>query len=240
MHFVFQETSSATTGEKPHINSVGAVPTGGSPAMLSIGPIWTQVQLPFVSLGTYAAGEARARFNLGFGRQVLEIAGLSVINYAKRVRVSDLPTTTRTGYDGREVDAPWRLEAAKRIEKFRKGDLRVEVKDLSGRALPGASIHVRLRRHAFGFGSAMSAQMLTSESPDAVKHRTSVTELFNKAVLANDLKWAFWEKTETRRVTMKALEWLDSQGIEVRGHVLLWPSWQKCPADIQPLANDPA
>ena len=48
--------------------------------------------------------------------------------------------TTRNGYRGMEPDAAWRKAAAERIEKLRKGSLRVVVKDRAGRPVAGADV----------------------------------------------------------------------------------------------------
>ena len=50
-------------------------------------------------------------------------------------------------YPGAEANAPWRAEAAARIEAHRKANLGVNVVDLSGAPVPGATVHVAMQQH---------------------------------------------------------------------------------------------
>lgn len=205
---------------------------------VSAGRTWTEVNVPFTSVGTYGPGEAGINFPVGFAVQTVEIGGISVVNYAAKVKPKDLP---RTGfsYGGREPEAPWRKEAAERIEKIRKGDLAVTVRDAAGKPLAGADVTVRMTRHAFGFGSAVAAQALMADNEDARKYRDTVRRMFNKVVFENDLKWPGWEDRGRRAILFQAADWLKEQGIAIRGHCLVWPSWRYTPKDLQGLKGDP-
>src|SRR5438046_29279 len=55
-------------------------------------------------------------------------------------------------YKGREANAAWRKEAEARIEKVRKGEIEVVVNDASGKAISGADVAVKMKRHAFSWG----------------------------------------------------------------------------------------
>ncbi len=200
---------------------------------------WRRVELPFTAAERYAAGEAQVLFRLGYQPQTLEIGGLSVLNYGKQISVQDLPRTSLT-YTGREPGAAWRRLAEARIEQVRKGDLNVLITDAAGRPLPGATVAVRLRRHAFGFGSAVAAAQLVAQGADGDRYREAVPRLFNTVVLENDLKWPNWEDQSQRPRTLQALRWLRDQGLAVRGHTLVWPAWRWLPQNVQTLRNDPA
>jgi hypothetical protein len=71
-------------------------------------------------------------------------------------RAERLPRTPAT-YAGREPNALWRKEALARIEKIRKADLVVRVVDRNNRPVRNATVAVRMKRHAFPFGSAVAA-----------------------------------------------------------------------------------
>ena len=199
-------------------------------------PNWQLFQLPFVADDAYAAGMAQLNFQLGFAPQTVEIGGVELLNYRNAVKWSDLPRTRRT-YAGREPDAHWRKVAAGRIEKFRKADLTVVVTDAAGKPVPGAAVEVRMRRHAFGFGSAVTAEMLLGDSPDSKQYQQHVKDLFSRVVLENDLKWQGWKANRQRG--LDAVGWLRREGIEVRGHNLVWPGWQYLPKDIVALKGQP-
>jgi GH35 family endo-1,4-beta-xylanase len=197
---------------------------------------WTLFQLPFVSDGDYGPNQAAAALHLGHGVQALEVGGFNLVNYGTAVKLGDLPRT-KFSYAGRVPDAAWRKAADERIERHRKADLTVRVTDAAGRPVANAEVRVRMTRHAFAFGSAVTAEMLLRDSPEARRYRDEVVRLFNRVVLENDLKWAQWEQNRDRAI--KAVEWLRSKNIEVRGHNLVWPSARFLPRNVLELRTDP-
>jgi GH35 family endo-1,4-beta-xylanase len=61
-------------------------------------------------------------------------------------------------------------------------------------------------------------------------------------VFENDLKWEQWErkdKGQHRAATLAALQWLRAQNIQVRGHNLVWPSWQFTPRRLADYQKNP-
>jgi len=207
---------------------------------ITVGRQWQKFQAPFVSNGTYAPGQASADFRLGYPPQAIEIAALSVVNFGRKVELSDLPESSG-GYPGRSPDAPWRKEALKRIEEIRKGDLAVIVADKAGQPVAGAEVRARLIRHGFAFGSCVGARRLVGDSPDEQRYQQFVEQNFNRVVFGNELKWPPWEglrpKIWSRAQTLSAADWLRARDIEIRGHCLVWPSWQNLPADLAGLRD---
>jgi len=205
---------------------------------ISSGKEWKEVFIPFTAPMNFPAGEAGISFWVGYDRQTIEIGGMEVINYQSNVKIEDLPQTKVT-YVGREPDAPWRKEALARIERIRKGDLDVYVTNSHGMPMPDATVHAVQVRHAFGFGTCVAADLLLGDSPDAERYRRTVLSLFNLAVFENEMKWqATWDGVPPS--VDKALAWLRSNGIVVRGHNLVWPSWQWLPRQLRQYQNDPA
>jgi GH35 family endo-1,4-beta-xylanase len=146
-------------------------------------------------------------------------------------------------YEGREADAPWSKAADARIEKYRKGDLKVVVKDKNGKPVANADVTVKMRKHAYGFGTCVSGPVLNGQrvsAADVQKYKDTIVRLFNKAVMENDLKWPSWAQAERRPQTLEAVDWLRQAGISVRGHNLIWPSWKNTPRSLSALKNDPA
>ena len=208
---------------------------------VSVGGQWKQFHIPFKAHMDLPAGQASVNFQLGFLPQKIEVGGVSVVNYGSKVKLKDLPGTD-LAYPGREPAAAWRKEAQERIEKFRKADLTVSVVDSSGKAVEGAEVSVKLTRHSFGFGSAVAAQMVVDQSEDGGKYRDFIQKHFNRVVFENDLKWTRygWENPANRQRMLKAYDWLHSNGIEVRGHCLVWPGWKNVPADVMEKKDDKA
>lgn len=172
------------------------------------------------------AGELAAYFSAGYPKQAFEIAGLRVVNLGPDVDPDTLPRMRLT-YAGEEPDAAWRDVAAERIERLRKADLTVTVVDAQGRPIPDATVHVDQTRHAFWFGSAIAADWLIEnwDTSDGHRYREKILEQFNGVALANQLKWARWERDPS--IALRTLEWLNEHGIGVHGHVLIWPGLQK-------------
>jgi len=195
---------------------------------------WTEYFLPFAVDGTYAAGVAGMKFGFTASAraQVLEFGGVELLWYGKTRTLAEMPRTSFQ-YEGRPANAPWRAQAAARIEQYRKANFTVDVRDSGGAPLPGATVSVRQRRHAFGFGSAMVASRLMGAGASNDTYRAHVLELFNTGTFENDLKWepwiGDWSSSFSRSQTLAALQWLQEQGIPMRGHVLVWPSTRNMP-----------
>lgn len=202
----------------------------------STGKEWKKFNFPFNAVADAAPGEALLNLRLGYLPQIIEIGGITLRNYGKNASLESLPFTSPS-YEGRELDADWRKAANERIEKLRKADLKIVVRDKSGRPVPNAQIRIAQTRHAFAFGSAVSAKTLLSEEPKDREYQNQVKGLFNKVVFENDLKWARWDAD--RETPREAITWLRDNKIAVRGHVLVWPGWGHLPTDLQSLKGDP-
>lgn len=207
---------------------------------VTVGRQWQKFQIPFVSRGTYPAGQADVNFRLGYPPQTIEIAALTVVDFGQGVKLSELPQT-KVDYPGRSPDAAWRQAALERIEKLRKGDLTITVTDQAGQPVAGARVAARLTRPSFAFGSAVDARSLVGDSPEARRYQQFVEQNFNRVVFENDLKWPGWEATNSklysRSQTLAAADWLRARGIEFRGHCLVWPSWGNLPTDLAGLRD---
>ncbi|MCF7849014.1 MAG: endo-1,4-beta-xylanase [Kiritimatiellales bacterium] len=138
------------------------------------------------------------------------------------------PTVLKNDYIGRSADAAWRKAANERIEKHRKAELEIRVVDKDGKPVPGANVSVRQQRHAFGFGTQLSAKLLDDQTELGEQYRRHFLELFNYATV-NQFYSFQWKNprmsTESRRLAVNALKWLEQQDIPVHGHVLVW--WYK-------------
>jgi endo-1,4-beta-xylanase len=114
-------------------------------------------------------------------------------------------------------------EADRSIEKFRKEDAVVSVKDSSGKAIPGADIKVELKRHEFLFGCNIFGFDRTGNPVDDETYKRRFAELFNFATTA--LYWRNYEPKPGQPnydYTDKVVAWCRDHGIRVKGHPLLW------------------
>jgi endo-1,4-beta-xylanase len=191
---------------------------------------WRKFEAVFRIVESYNAGEASIFFSVGQALQTIEIGDVSI------TRVGG------SGYLGKEPDAPWRQAAAERIDRIRKANLQVRVTDSAGNTIPGAQVRIRMKRHKFGFGSAVDARTFTSDSADGTKYREVIKNSYSRVVLENDLKWGNWERDklqDNNRRTLETIKRLRDQNIEVRGHCLVWPSWRNTPGDLEALGAEP-
>jgi endo-1,4-beta-xylanase len=200
---------------------------GGLNAPAVAGDAWKKITLPFAVNRDYAVGEAEVVFTLGMKAQTVEIGGIELLNYGTTRKVSDLPFT-RIGYQGSEPTAAWRKAAEARIEKVRKGDLTVLVKDGAGKPVPGAQVAVRMKKHAFLWGTAVNASAFSNGrmTPENLeRYKQEILKNFNFSVMENETKWPQWSNVANRPATIKVIDWLRDNGVLVRGHNLVWPSW---------------
>ncbi|MEO8179245.1 MAG: endo-1,4-beta-xylanase [Deltaproteobacteria bacterium] len=201
------------------------------------GAQWKQVLAPFVAQRNFKAGEAQVVFRLGYTPQTIDLADIKIENFGKQLTLADLPRSKLT-YAGMEPDAPWRAKAEERIDELRKADLTVKVVGKDGKPVAGASVSAKLTRHAFHFGTAAPAEILLNNSNQ--KYVGFLRELFNTVTLENDLKWQAledWSFPLDRSV--RGVDWLREAGIDVRGHVLVWPGWQNLPSYLKRLKDNP-
>lgn len=175
-----------------------------------------------------ALGELSFVLKCGTEPQIFEFGDLTLINYEQSAKYSDLPRSV-VRYDGDSPDAAWRKAAAERIEKYRKGNLQVCVVDKKGKPVQGATVEVRLKKHSFAWGTATTSNtLLDTVSPDAKKYRDTLITYFNKVVFENEMKAKYWQRYDHNK-TLLAAKWLKKQDIVIRGHVMVWPSWQHSP-----------
>lgn len=222
--FVFER------GEDPYTKAVSysvSIPARG----------WKRYDVPFKAVEDLPQNLGRIHFRMGYDPQIFEVGGFTLTKWGPEVALISLPRTSAY-YAGMEENAPWRKAAEARIEKIRKADLQVTVVDGTGKVVPGANVAVRMQKHAFAFGSAVAADEILGTGPDSERYRAKIKELYNQVVMENDLKWSGWEENRQRAIT--GVKWLRDQGIEVRGHNLVWPAYRWLPRDIPSLKNDKA
>ncbi len=146
--------------------------------------------------------------------------------------------------NGANAEEEWRREAIKRIEQIRKTELFVRVTDVSGKPMPGVSVHTEMVRHAFPWGTCVKAAHITGEKADDNTYREKLIELFNCAVLENALKWNAWHgafgPSFSRDRALSTLNWLKEREFRIRGHCMVWPSWEHLQPLEEQLKHNPA
>jgi len=202
----------------------------------SAGREWKKIQAAFRWDRDYdGSTNGPNSYNLSFWVnlqvQELEIGGFELLNHGAE---ADPRTMNLAGfpYPGASADAPWRAAAQERIEKYRKGDIEIRVQDAAGNAVPGAEVQVRLKRHAFGFATAVDCGTLNTPGADNDRYRAELLRNFNRVAIENDLKWPFFETWAAGRFE-RAEPWLRENKLDIHAHVLVWPGSRNLPPDVQ-------
>lgn len=226
-----------------YLQSDGDTWTGLVQGRRRIGRDWQVCYAHAVADRDWAPGSVNLTFHLASLVQTLEIGGVVVLNLGQGVSPAELPVNRLT-YAGRDAAAPWRIDAARRIEQHRKGDLLVEVVDGAGRPVRGAQVHVRMTRHAYGFGSFFDHRILdddgaVKDTGDARIYADWFLKLFNKAT--TPVYWADWgwANPRSRADYHRRARWLQHHGVPARGHVLVWPAWRWLPKAVRELEDRP-
>ncbi len=200
---------------------------------------WQRIYQHGVAGKDFEAGELQMTFLLGFHRQTLELGGILVFNLGPDVDMRSLPTTPIT-YVGADPDSFWRKAADERIEKNRKGDLKVIVTTADGRAIPNANVHVQMRRHSFGFGTFFGGPTSLEDSGNGERYRRWTLRLFNRAT--GPIYWTDhgWASPQGRRASLDLARWLYENRFPTRGHPIVYPQFDKMPRRAAEYAKNPA
>ena len=188
---------------------------------------WAEYPLLFRPEMALEKGKGAILIFAGHLKQIVEVESVRVLRFPQETPVATFPRIRHT-YPGREADAPWRAAALERIEQHRKKDLALVVTDASGQPLADREVKLVLRRHEFGFGSAVTASRFAEQTPDGAKYREVVDRLFSRVAFENDLKdheWSANTPPERKQKFLKTLnqgfDWLEERKIPVRGHYLM-------------------
>ncbi len=214
--------------------------TGIASHNLAATKTWQKFYIYGQAPNDFPVGKMEFTIHLGYFPQTLEIGGIIALNLGSGVKAEDLPKNSIT-YDGREPDAPWRLEAEERIERLRKGELKVTVKNSNGLPVKNALVKVEMIRHAFLFGSFMDGPLFENTT-NGRRYREEIFKLFNAATTPfymGDGSWGWYSSEQVRQDYRLRAEWLVDNGFHTKGHVLIWPGRQWMTPYFRSLLNQP-
>ena len=138
-----------------------------------------------------------------------------------------------------EVECPtesWRAAANTRIDNSRKLQRTIELVDADGFIVPNAGIELELLSHEFKFGAAAQAKLwhgtagFAGDPTPAAYQQAYLGFGFNKGGFQNALKYKL--RATFAPLVQPMLDWFSANGIEVRGHTLIWPAWDNMEATI--------
>ncbi len=153
----------------------------------TVGKEWQQFFIPFKCKEDYADDQLSMAFECGVDARIIQFEGVVLYCYGTNVPLEKLPKTKRT-YAGRELDAPWRKDAEKRIQKYRMSNYTIKVIDKNNKPVENAITRFKMLKHTYEFGTACQSKMfIEAEYRD---YKNVFLELFNSGTFHNALKWA--------------------------------------------------
>ena len=198
--------------------------------LIRLSPEWKEYAISY-QCGGYATGASALRIQTGFDAGSIEVANIRLEDFG--TPSVPPPNINFDAFGGQLTNDDWREAALQRIDTYRKGPLHITVVDGDGNPVSNAAIHIEQQSHAFRFGTALADGPLFANTADGEKYRSTVLRLFNYAVLENALKWDFNNGSFTTADRM--LKWCADNNVPVRGHNLLWPSYQYLPFNVRNL-----
>ena len=121
-------------------------------------------------------GELELILQHGWGDRRVEVEDVRVEHLGAEKSPEAFRRTGRW-YRGQEPRSAWRKQAARQIEKHRKGALRVTVTDGQGAPVPGAEVIIEQQRHAYRFGTAVNSSLIRWLDPSQEMESTLRGEL---------------------------------------------------------------
>jgi endo-1,4-beta-xylanase len=133
------------------------------------------------------------------------------------------------GYSSSDADLLNTADA--RIEYYRKGYIRVIVKDTSGRVIPNATVNIRQFKHGFEFGSALLELEPNDTSTEQTNYQNKFLEIFNFTTLPFFWNWVIEPNQGTRDYAKldRWMKWTGDRSITNKASTLAWtistPPW---------------
>ena len=123
----------------------------------------------------------------------------------------------------------WKPAAQDSIEKYRTSPLVINVTDDIDQPAANVSVHVKLIKHEFKWGSTVAINYLsrilgTRNSFNISSPYINHLRLFNSITPENAGKWTEWVDAPQRTLYLRTIEWLESEDIWNRGHTCVWES----------------
>ena len=194
---------------------------------------WVEICLPFKSRISTSVENNSFMVYTEEPFQEVAISEKRIQLFDNNTSLESLPLSHKIDYPGRERNAAWRLHAEERIRQHRTTEIELDFQNLPESA--GQKISIAQQRHHFQHGSAMNYKWILGQTDEAKQYRNYAKELFNCATAENDQKWKILTSGKANKVEEKwslmveGNQWLKSNGLLVRGHVLVWPGFSKLP-----------
>lgn len=129
----------------------------------------------------------------------------------------DTKKTSSKRYIGQEQGALWKEEALKRIEKYRKSNTNIIIKNQNGNTIENANINIKMKNNEFKFGTAI--RMV--ENTGMNKYDGISRNLFNAIGSENGFKWNVLNQNG-KDIPNDVIKYAKKNDMYIRGHCLWW------------------
>lgn len=203
-------------------------------AHIEVGNEWERFVVVYKNRNSdIAAGGSSFGFQMGYGKQTIQIADFSMINYGTQIDetklrpdsvgyISDNPDIYRTtgiDYHGREDNALWRDEALKRIEKHRVRDINVKVVDESGNPVENAKVRADMTRSEFNWGIQTNYNEMHNEDGEWIPgFYDRIKEHFNMLSEGAFFKYGGYDRDKAATTIKYAYD----NNMRSRSHCYMW------------------
>ncbi len=136
----------------------------------------------------------------------------------------------------------WKKAAQAAIDAHRKAPLTLHVTGVNGIDTQDISVSIKMREHAFAWGSIISIPEIRSilqkgyTLQDAHPYLNHL-RYFNNIGAENAAKWKQWLDPANRLLYLQTIDWLNTLGIQSRTHATIWPSIRRWNAVPDTLLN---
>lgn len=122
-------------------------------------------------------------------------------------------------YFGREDGSLWREEALKRIEKYRKGNVNIVVKDSNNNIIQNADVKIKMNSNNFDFGTAVRVKSNYEGNYTGISN-----DYFSILGSENGFKWTKSDSYSEGDyyAAVDVAEYARSNDMDIRGHTLWW------------------
>lgn len=200
---------------------------------LTPGKTWQEYKIAFKSAMAFGPNQSVYKFFTGTTEGSVEFSGLKLRNFGANPPQTLVPVTEKDY----KRETNWQQAAEARIRKHRMGQASIDIQDAKGKPIAGAKVSAKLIKHNFKFGTAVTANLINDSSETGIAYKKALQDGFNTVVFENDMKWGAWQE-QTMPQTIKAAEWLKSQGFSIRGHNMVWGSNQYLPENLRSLSTE--
>ena len=166
--------------------------------------------------------DVAVRFGYCYDPQVVDIADVKIINYGPEIKGDYvLPFDNGGADDSFSKDASWRKDALERIEKIRKGDFKVVVKDKDGNVVPDAKVTFDMFESQIPFGTTINSWQSDSSKTGFEEYNREMSRYFNAGVSESHMKWGVYEEDNGEKARLQVNTARANGMIYLRGHTFI-------------------